>query len=155
MFVYSTLLQAFGGGGFVRPKGLTGGINQCVNNKDASGAPIDPITLAPIPLNRLIRVPVLVQYDNPPTDFFCFDRTALLAWLKISVRNPFIAGNFTRSQLWVILNQLNLRPKYTWPDNGFRSFFSHSPQRSSDANDESPWPEQFRQGIMGYLDLEI
>jgi hypothetical protein len=90
---------------------LKGGKAQCLNRLE-KGIPIDPISLAQIPLNRLIRVPVSFKpfpyeiHPQPGTDYYCFDRDYLLRWLNQSPKNPSTGLNFSYAQAHDIYLQL-------------------------------------------------
>jgi hypothetical protein len=128
---------------------LRGGAGNCVNNHTEAGIPIDPIGLETIPLNKIIRVPVSWEEDEyirlvptATTDYYCFNQTTLLQWLKGSTKNPMTGIRFTRQQGSSIVDQIK-GPVYTW-NNGFRSPFSH-PIRifgpvAEDAAGPNPWP---------------
>ena len=123
-----------------------------MNQHDASGAPIDPISLAPIPLHRRITVRVTEDpfhgtLGHVPTDYYCFDKTYLLEWLKGSIINPLTNIAFSDLQLKEIQKEIDKTAPYVWP-NGYRSFFSHMPTRQATAADPSPWPEAFRAALM-------
>jgi hypothetical protein len=64
---------------------LRGGAGSCVN-QNVNGTPVDPISLQPIPLNRLLRLPV--DHNNKASDYYCFDQNTLYEWLRENSTNP-------------------------------------------------------------------
>ena len=139
-------------------KKIIGGAGQCVNNKTREGLPIDPITLATIPLNKSIQLPTSYQefpYESRSkdgTDYYCFNQDSLLQWLQNHTKNPFTGVEFNLSEG----NNIHLQLKkikgkiFEW-NNGYKSVFSHGPLRRSNAEDESPWPEGLRKIILGNM----
>ena len=118
---------------------LRGG-NMCMNGVDASGAPIDPISLSPIPVNRLVRI------TAPNGKFYCFDSKTLLAWLDLYTTNPATGLVFTREEGMEIVN--SLRNNFTW-FNGARSPFSHPPIFAAAVGEAKPWPRGLARIYMG------
>jgi hypothetical protein len=72
---------------------LRGGAGACVNQQQ-NGSPVDPISLQPIPLSRLLRVPV--KHNDATSDYYCFDQNTLYEWLKDNTTNPLTGANFSR-----------------------------------------------------------
>jgi hypothetical protein len=79
---------------------LRGGAGICVNNHTDEGLPIDPITLEAIPRTKYIKV--AVTYDGwrhaKDTDYYCFNGSTLLEWLKTSTMNPLTGVKFSQYQ---------------------------------------------------------
>jgi hypothetical protein len=106
--------------------------------------------MSTIPLNKIIRVPVSWEEDEyirlvptKKTDYYCFNQSTLLEWLKVSTKNPMTNDRFTREQGKSIVDQVK-GPLYEW-HNGFKSPFSHAisiTSTGSPANaGPNPWPK--------------
>jgi len=91
---------------------LRGGAGSCVNEY-INGSLVDPISMAPIPLNRLMRIPV--NHDDPNTDYYCFDQNNLYKWLLLqSNKNPLTGLKFSdKDARYMNANHRNLRDTLT------------------------------------------
>jgi len=98
-------------------RSLRGGAASCVNDRDASGAPIDPFSLEPIPLSRLMRIPV--NHNDPMTDYYCFDQTNLYEWIHDDHNtNPLTGLPFSPADAKYMRN--NAKPNLLQKDGRFR-----------------------------------
>jgi hypothetical protein len=119
-----------------------------------NGFPEDPISREEIPRNKEIRIPTRYNsyYSEPAadTDYFCFNEDTLLQWLNYNVTNPNTGKKFRWFEAQSIIRQLHKRKLYQWY-NGYKSPFSHPPDRRSVPGDESPWPEGLRR-LFNYVE---